>query len=131
MILTWQSIYSVNVRELDDQHKKLFDILNRVFEIKNVEDGGGLESILEELEEYANYHFSMEEKYFDKFNYPEKDQHKKMHEFYVEKIREIKKAGLNEEAIIELRIFLKDWWLRHIQNVDQRYSDFFNQNHLF
>ncbi len=34
MIFKWQPIYSVNVKEIDDQHKKMFNILNQLFSEK-------------------------------------------------------------------------------------------------
>ncbi|HAT73704.1 MAG: Hemerythrin-like protein metal-binding protein [Candidatus Moranbacteria bacterium GW2011_GWF2_36_839] len=130
MILTWQPIYSVNVVEIDEQHKKLFGILNNFFGVIDKEDKN-IENILEELKKYAQYHFDTEEKYFKKFNYPETENHIKMHQFYVEKIAEFEKRKSDEKISLELRDFLKNWWLGYIQNADQKYSDFFNQKGLY
>lgn len=127
MILIWQPIYSVNVGEIDEQHRKLFNIINKFFSLNK---GENMEGILKELEEYAIYHFNTEEKYFKKFSYPEEESHKKMHQFYVDKVAEFKKRQKNEDIYMELREFLKNWWLGHIQNADQAYSNFFNQNGL-
>ena len=34
MILKWKDIYSVNIKEIDEQHKKLFSLANNVLKIK-------------------------------------------------------------------------------------------------
>lgn len=135
MLLKWEPIYSVNVVEIDDQHKKMFNIINRVHSLteKNIKKEEALK-IIRELNDYANYHLETEEKYFKKFNYPEADFHNAQHNNYRKKVLEIKnsiKKSGGKESYRELSGFLKDWWLGHIQDADQKYSDFFNQNGLF
>jgi hemerythrin len=135
MLLKWESIYSVNVKELDEQHKKMFEIINRVYGLteKSLEDQESLE-IIKELKDYGNNHLDTEEKYFKKFNYPEMDSHIAQHNDYKKRILEMENSLKDlegKEAYKELSDFLQDWWLGHIQNVDQEYSDFFNQNGLY
>jgi hemerythrin len=135
MLLKWESIYSVNVKELDEQHKKMFEIINRVYGLteKSLGDQESSE-IIKELKEYGNNHLDTEEKYFKKFNYPEMDSHIAQHNDYKKRILEMENSLKDlegKEAYKELSNFLQDWWLGHIQNVDQEYSDFFNQNGLY
>lgn len=126
MILKWELMYSVNVKEIDDQHKKIFDIINKLFDSQKKEKINYSE-IIKELEDYSAYHFKTEEFYFDKFNYDRKEEHKLMHQAYIGKINEFKKNMPDGES---LKNFLKSWWLNHIQGADQKYSDFFNSNGL-
>jgi hemerythrin-like metal-binding protein len=135
MLLKWDPIYSVNVEELDEQHKKMFEIINRVYGLSenNLESQKSLE-IINELKEYGNYHLGTEEKYFKKFNYPEADSHIAQHNEYKKVISAMEnnlQGSGGKKAYEELKDFLQDWWLGHIQNVDQQYSDFFNQNGLY
>jgi hemerythrin len=135
MLLKWEPIYSVNVEELDEQHKKMFEIINRVYGLaeKSLENKKSLE-IIEELKEYGNHHLSTEEEYFKKFNYPEANSHIAQHNDYKKRILEMEKSQKDLEgkrAYKELSEFLRDWWLGHIQNMDQEYSGFFNQNGLY
>ena|SRR3972149_9404054 len=130
MLLKWNKLYSVNVKEIDDQHKKIFEIINRLYHVHKNIDKGDLEEILNELENYAKYHFSTEEKYFNKFSYSDKENHIKTHEWYIQKIAEFKKRNINT-IMNDLLKFLRDWWLGHVQAVDIKYSDFFNQHGLF
>ncbi len=135
MALKWDKIYSVNVKEIDEQHKKIFSIIDRVHcpSGKNIDDKGVLE-IIKELKDYGNYHLDTEEKYFKELNYPNADAHIDQHNKYRKKIleleRDIESLG-KEEARIQLSDFLRDWWIRHIQTMDQKYSDFLNENGLY
>jgi hemerythrin-like metal-binding protein len=135
-IIEWNQINSVNVKELDKQHKKLINLINQLFKIKEKKKNIQKEFLktLKELKNYANYHFNAEEKYFDLYDYPEKEQHKKQHQSYKNKIIEISKK--NKESEIEIIIeeilnFLGKWWIMHVNNSDMKYSDFFNLKGLY
>ena len=137
MRLEWKEEYSVKVKEIDEQHKKLFTLLNETDEtIHNGEKKEIFIGILNRLSEYAKYHFETEEKYFDKFNYPDSKEHKESHDQYEGKIQEFenKIQELAEEELLdfyyEILDFLEDWWVGHILYEDMRYSQFFNEHGL-
>ncbi|MBD3311778.1 MAG: bacteriohemerythrin [Candidatus Magasanikbacteria bacterium] len=135
MLLKWEPIYSVNVKEIDEQHKKMFDIINRIYSLteKSIKEDESLK-VIEELIDYGNYHLDTEEKYFKKFDYPDTDSHIAQHDNYKKRVLEMKnklEKSSDKEFYIELSNFLRDWWLGHIQNVDHKYSDFFNQKGLY
>ena len=48
-----------------------------------------LENIFKDLVDYGNTHLKDEEECFDKYNYPEKEEHKELHKKYIEKIKKI------------------------------------------
>ena len=135
MFLNWNTIYSVNIKEFDSQHKKLFEIINNIYRLKQDPEKVGLIKAVNELEEYANYHLKREEEVFEEYNYPEKENHLIFHEKYREKISEFKEKIENEDdldkLIKELSLFLKDWWIKHIQNIDHQYTDFLNKKGLY
>lgn len=139
MFLKWNNIYSVNVKEIDDQHKKIFDIINKFYESKKHKGTDDLIAIIEDLKQYGNYHLETEEKYFEEFDYPDKESHIAEHEGYRKKIIEFEekiikfKNGeiVSDECVSNLTIFLRDWWINHIQNSDQEYSHFFNDKGLY
>ena len=61
--LDWESKYEINVVEVDNQHKKLFTILNNLHE-SLCKGGEKAEQakLLDELIDYTVDHFSTEEK---------------------------------------------------------------------
>ena len=67
----WTESYSVNVKNLDDQHRRLFTLIDEYYEAisqKKVQDATS--AILRGLEDYTKYHFGDEEKLMLRCNYP-------------------------------------------------------------
>ena len=132
-LVYWDNSYSVNVNEIDNQHQKLFDLINNLYDA--MKKGSGKEilpSIINELYEYVEKHFSTEEKYFDRFNYPESETHKIEHYNFLKKVTEFKK-GYEENQLaltVDVITFLQNWLVTHIKVVDKKYSQFFNENGL-
>jgi len=133
--IKWEDSFSVGVKEIDEQHQKIIEIINRLeqmYENKDFKDFV-LEDTLKELSEYANYHFETEEKYFQKFAYEKTESHVAMHNNYRDKIGELKIKYLEEkkqEVFFELSNYLHDWWLWHINNADKEYVECFQNNGL-
>jgi len=69
ILIDWSEEYSVNIKKFDQQHKKLFDLINFLNDslIRN-EDDDILEQILSDLIDYTFVHFKEEEKYFTSSN---------------------------------------------------------------
>ena len=86
-LISWTDEMSVNINEIDEQHKKLIELINNLF---NAMLEGKAQDIInktiDELINYANYHFSTEENYFEKHNYPGFHSHKIQHSFYKDEI---------------------------------------------
>lgn len=133
-MLAWNDNYSVNVLELDKHHQRIMQMINSLNEaiIHNHSDDI-IEQVLDNLVDYAVYHFGAEEDYFEKFNYPKTDEHVAEHESFIKKISGLKIDYLNHKKIdaIELLNFLQNWFLHHIQELDHEYSKFLNKNGLF
>jgi hemerythrin-like metal-binding protein len=134
-IINWAPEYSVGVAEIDEQHKKLFELMNRLFTLYSEKKFTKVDviPIFNELVNYADEHFSTEEHYFNLYNYKQKDQHTALHESYRQKIEELKKAYDNENqasTLFAITNFLNDWWVWHINNADKAYTSYFNANGL-
>jgi hemerythrin len=132
-LMQWKSDYSVNVAEIDRQHQKLIQMINDLNDAM-VEGKGkdAIGKIVDGLVNYTGTHFSTEEKYFDKFGYPESYSHKMEHVAFVKKATEFKsgfasgKLGLS----IDVMDFLSKWLQNHILVNDKKYSPFFNSKGL-
>ena len=74
--IEWDERYSVGVSELDEQHKKLFRILDKLIEIEDVEPSlQVIADVLDEMRAYASYHFETEERYMTECAYPDIKSH--------------------------------------------------------
>ena len=132
-IFKWSDKYSLEIDEIDNQHKKLFDIafdLDKSF--KNKTSGKKIKTIIEQLLDYSNYHFATEEKYFNQFNYEDKEIHIYKHKEFVNKIEKLKsKINGNELAVTyQLLNFLRNWLIDHLRDEDIQYKDCFLNNGL-
>ncbi len=131
-LFSWKDDYATGCEIIDNQHKKLFDIINELF---TAFEGAFAESqvprILKELEEYTIYHFSTEERLFVEKNYPLKDQHKQEHDHFIQKIRKFKldlESGQNNLLAFDVMITLKDWLIGHILGSDHKYIPYLCKN---
>lgn len=125
----WQDDYSVNVVEIDEQHKKLVGMLNDLFTALKAGDGReALEKILNGLVEYTVTHFATEERLMKKAGYPGYLEHKEKHEKMAAKVLDfVQKYQTNEmKSPIEISNFLKDWLKKHIMNTDKAYGPYLN-----
>lgn len=126
-MLTWTSDLSVGVVEIDDQHKELFDRINRLFAALETRAAEAeLRSLFLFLETYVHEHFGNEERYMDDFalhGYASAAHHKSEHHAFIRDLREFKAdleaAEPSEQFIGEFNKWMRNWWLLHIQHVDQ------------
>ncbi len=71
-MITWDDKYSVGISSIDEEHKKLIDIINKVIDAKQHTDNSiEITEILNEMNNYVLTHFANEETYMIKYNYPE------------------------------------------------------------
>ncbi len=133
MMIVWNDNFSVNVKEIDDQHKKLIESINSLESAMKIGKGKEvIDKIIQELADYTKYHFSKEESYMIKFNYPEYQRHKSAHDNFVNKVGEFQRNIKESKVGIALSVsdFLQQWLTKHILVTDKGYTEFFNKNGL-
>jgi len=125
----WNDSYSVKVAALDNQHKKLFDLINELHQAMKLGKGKDVAgAVLHRLIDYTVYHFSAEEKLMEQHKFPELATHRAEHKALTDRVLAFKKDFDADTApvTVELMNFLQQWLVNHILRVDQRYSDFLN-----
>lgn len=132
-LIEWNDEFSVGINEFDNQHKTLFDIINRLYNAIEANEEAKLQNkIFDDLILYTISHFSAEEKYMAQFNYPEKDIHKAEHDSFIKAVKDFSKeyySGNNVNYMEILRYLIK-WQKHHMANTDKKYADFFVQKGL-
>ena len=133
-IVTWQNSYSVGIKLIDDQHKVLIRLTNRLF--VNCMAGrertrdAFLDTVREAID-YVGYHFGTEEKVMDRINYPDYAKHKMEHADFVrevyDKVDEYKAGKLM--APLSFVYFLRDWVLLHIAVSDKKLGGYLKLMH--
>ncbi|WP_243374350.1 bacteriohemerythrin [Geotalea sp. SG265] len=128
-LISWNQGLSVSVKQFDDQHKKLIDLINTLHDAMKTGKGKDvLGDILQSLVSYTKSHFAAEELLMQRHGYEGYEKHKKEHNLLVMQVADIQKK-LNEGAPVltqTVMLFLKDWLSTHIQGEDRKYSPFFN-----
>ena len=128
-LLNWNDSYSVNIKEIDGQHKKLIEMINTLHDAMKVGKGSQvLGEVLKALIDYTGSHFATEEKYMKLYAYPEYLQHKKEHNLLVMQVLDVQKNLQSGKALLtqEIMSFLKTWLVKHIQGEDKKYGPFLN-----
>ena len=128
--LEWNDKFSVNVDEIDNQHKEIFKITNKL--LNAIADGTANETvgdILQDLIDYIAVHFSTEEYYFDKFNYPKSYSHKEEHESFIQKVSEFKKSFETgrKNLYLDITNFILNWLMSHVLLSDKEYAKYFSE----
>ena len=132
-IIQWNDKLSVKVKEIDDQHKKLIQL---VCDLETAMGSGKgkdvLNKIIVELMNYTVYHFALEEKYMTQYRYADIQTHKAEHAKFIAEVTAFKKDFDSGVLGLSLKVlqFLSDWLKTHIMGTDQKYSDCFTRNGL-
>ncbi len=122
---------SVKIKSIDDQHSKLFDLINDFYDnIKNRSNVENILGLINGMKEYTQSHFKTEENFMLQLNYPYYDAHKNEHDIFISKITTVEDKIRSGKLVVSFEItgFLRDWLKNHIQVTDKKYSSFFIQN---
>jgi hemerythrin len=138
----WDPRFSVNIDEIDQQHKKLIGLINRLSEVMQPSNQDILKSamkelitqasVINEMVDYSRYHFSTEEGYMLKYGYPDYEKHEKEHEFFIHEVGTFKNDFDNGKVVLSTKImeFLKKWLGNHILGTDKAYEPFLRERGL-
>lgn len=131
--MEWSNEYSVNVRVLDDQHKRLFFLVDSL--TKAMHEGKGndiIQSVIDELTQYTVSHFKEEEAILVKINYPKTQYHIIEHKNFINKLNSFKQEVGTKHMGVSINVlgFLRDWLVNHILHKDKDYSNFMKMNNI-
>ncbi|MDD2853467.1 MAG: bacteriohemerythrin [Desulfuromonadaceae bacterium] len=126
-IIQWQSTFELNIKEFDDHHKHLVDLLNSLHDSilsKSCKEKLGV--IIGELIDYSVYHFTAEERWMEEHKYPGFPQHRDEHIAFTRKVSQFQKdfnSG-KVELTLDVLTFLMDWLIEHILGSDANFGNF-------
>lgn len=127
-LIDWTNDLSVGIEEIDEQHKILVSLVNRLYQgIIHQTDVTVLQEVLNELVQYTVVHFSVEESLMRIFDYPGYDEHKTYHQDLTKQVKDLNEKFKSGKATIsmELLSFLRKWLTNHIMVEDKKYTPFF------
>lgn len=129
MPLVWNQNLSVGNDQIDNQHKELFDRINKLLEAMSAGKGREvIEETFKFVNQYLVVHFGTEERLMTSHKYPEYESHKKQHESFSSQFKDLKtrldKEGVTSTIVIEAQPLLVDWWYNHVNKIDKALGAF-------
>ena len=117
----------IGIDELDDQHRYLFSLINKGLDLLNdeylLDRYEKVHELLDELDEYAEEHFSSEEAYMEEIRDPELMRQRIQHDDFRDRVRDFSFVDIESEEeqqqmLQDLMEFMAKWLYRHIIGSD-------------
>ena len=122
--IAWKDFYSVNNPLLDAEHKQIIESINELYVAMNGPmDSVAKKRVLERLVQYTQTHFDHEEKIMQEVDYPDLAAHRALHDDMRRQTIGLR-THLTLVTARDVLVFLKDWWLGHIQGEDKKYASY-------
>ena len=128
--LVWEDRFSVGVRQFDQHHKILFEMINSlIFAQEDKSDPEVIKNTMEQLRSYTIFHFVAEEAMMKHFGFEGLAEHIAEHETLLEKVIEYQdRIAANDGVTLdEVLEFLAAWLLDHTLGMDQLYGPFLSR----
>ena len=127
--MPWTPDLSVGVAMIDEQHKMLFEKIDKLFEAgRNNQAKEYISNLLDFLDAYTKKHFSDEEKYMLRIHYPGYAAQKKAHEDFIKQLAKLKSdyqsSGGSLLIILNTNQILLDWLIKHVSHMDKKIGEF-------
>lgn len=132
-LIEWSSAFLLGVKEFDDHHEHLVSLLNSTYdEFVNGASRMNLEKIIDQLIDYATYHFASEEYWMKEHLYPKIMEHSEEHDRFSGLVVQFQKDFHSGDAHLTMALlsFLAEWVSTHIRKADAEYGRFFLEKSL-
>lgn len=128
--LIWDNSLSVDVKEIDEDHRRLVELFNILnLAVKEGEEAAYIDAVLEELICLTFWHFRHEERLMLKYGYKGTDEHKAEHQQLIESAKSLQKKLQQQGKVISVKEieFLEHWLTGHILGTDMELGSFLGE----
>ncbi len=116
--------YRLNVRVIDHEHARLFELLERLNE-KNLDS----KWVLGTLVDYADKHFLVEEEFMRAYDYPEFASHKAVHDAFRARAKQLlTDLGVSGDVTKTVRVFVESWLKNHVDKLDRKFAQWIHEH---
>lgn len=122
--------YLTGIEFIDNEHRRLFEIAEQTYQLKNEEfisdKYDQIKALLEELKDYTQMHFAHEEEYMQSIGYKKLFTQKVQHQAFIDwleeqNLDEIDTEFENQDAVVDnILKYLTDWLVHHILETDKQ-----------
>ncbi|GFH92819.1 cyclic di-GMP phosphodiesterase [Lachnospiraceae bacterium] len=124
--LIWQERFNIGVSFIDEEHKKLFSILNKLFEYSKEDEKSqwACQEGIKYFKDHAMKHFSEEESYMASIHYIGYETHRRLHDNFRKKTipaleRELTRTFYSADAIDHFLGVCAGWLIGHTLTEDR------------
>lgn len=118
--------FKTGIPQIDEEHKKLFEIADRIYELKNEEllhdKYDQIRDILGQLRDYTDTHFRHEEEYMESIGYSHMFMQKVQHDALRQQMAEWDLDSIDEnqdDTIDQILTIVTEWLVDHILGYDK------------
>jgi hemerythrin-like metal-binding protein len=118
----WGETLSVEVDEIDEDHRRLIDLFNILnHAVEDEETKAYVDAVLEELISCTVWHFRHEERLMVKYDYPDAGEHKTEHRDLIDSVNALQQQYLKAGKHLSSQDieFLEHWLTGHILSADK------------
>lgn len=124
--LSWHARFSVGHPEIDQQHQRLFELVNHFDDVLKMGLQEELPLIVDDLRALSEVHFRFEEELIQRSGFPQVAEHRKMHDELLDQVRTMRGSlavggHVSHKAVVR---FLADWLQNHILREDMEYKPY-------
>lgn len=126
--ITWKEDMAVNIDDIDEDHRVLVAIVNKLAIADNRTDPAVVKDIINELVSYARTHFEDEEQYMLQSHYPSFDFHRGLHDKLSMKVLEFRAKFHDTQDVHvgeELYDLASHWLTAHILTEDVKFGQYY------
>ncbi len=124
--LVWRDEFNIGIKVIDDEHQRLFMIINKLFALKEEEKKSKkvCQEGIKYFKEHALKHFEAEERYMELIAYEELDMHKRLHRDFREISlpaleRELEREDYSHAAVDHFLAVCAGWLIGHTLTEDK------------
>ncbi len=124
--IDWNDTYNCGIKEIDNQHRGLFDLISKLHDTKSVyENDKYFIATYNLFAKFARIHFATEERYMLDAEYSNFIAHKKSHDNFLIKLEKFTNdlSEPTQEIHSTILNFLKEWYIEHILRMDRDYIE--------
>jgi hemerythrin len=131
--IAWTPSLSVNHDDMDEQHRSLFALAGKLWDLSYQTDIPAPEAAaaIDALIDYTRTHFAKEERLLERSGYPALSEHRMTHASIFSAVDRMvsRMHGMDRRLMMrELAEFVSEWMIRHIQADDTRYAPYLSEN---
>lgn len=124
--LVWRDEFNIGIKVIDDEHQRLFMIINKLFALKEEEKKSRkvCQEGIKYFKEHALKHFEAEERYMELIAYEELEMHKRLHRDFREISlpaleRELEREDYSHAAVDHFLAVCAGWLIGHTLTEDK------------